>query len=155
MKVQEEDVLNDLKKINQKEEALTGEGLPKNYSKIINLERILSGIIFLEEFNKSQESKKLKEKWQKIVNKEKVEEILANFEKNKEALIFETENYGEKGSLDEIAKDILKRLELKELKTKLQKITIILDDKSLSKENKKKTEANFNKIQKRIQELNN
>jgi len=155
MKVQEEDVLNDLKKINQKEEALTGEGLPKNYSKIINLERILSGIIFLEEFNKNKKSKELKEKWQKIVNKEKVEEILANFEKNKEALIFETENYGEKGSLDEIAKDILKRLELKELKTKLQKITIILDDKSLSKENKKKTEANFNKIQKRIQELNN
>ena len=75
---------------------------------------------------------------------EKIEKLLKSF-------FF----YGEKGSLDEIAKDILKRLELKELKTKLQKITIILDDKSLSKENKKKTEANFNKIQKRIQELNN
>ena len=155
MKVHEQDVLNDLKKIEKKEDPNKGEDPFKNYSKIVNLERILAGIIFLEEFNKSKKSKNLKEKWQQIVNKEKVEEILANFEKNKEALIFETENYGEKGSLDEIAKDILKRLELKELKTKLQKITIILDDKSLSKENKKKTEANFNKIQKRIQELNN
>ena len=110
----------------------------------------------VEEYqNKNKKSKELKEKWQKIVNKEKVEEILANFEKNKEALIFETEGYGEKGSLDEIAEDILKRLELKNLKTKLQKITIILDDKNLSKKDQKETKTDFNKIQKRIKELNN
>ena len=155
MKVHEQDVLNDLKKIEKKEDPNKGEDPFKNYSKIVNLERILAGIIFLEEFNKSKKSKNLKEKWQQIVNKEKVEEILANFEKNKEALIFETEGYGEKGSLDEIAEDILKRLELKNLKTKLQKITIILDDKNLSKKDQKETKTDFNKIQKRIKELNN
>jgi len=135
MKVHEQDVLNDLKKIEKKEDPNKGEDPFKNYSKIVNLERILAGIIFLEEFNKSKKSKNLKEKWQQIVNKEKVEEILANFEKNTE--------------------DILKRLELKNLKTKLQKITIILDDKNLSKKDQKETKTDFNKIQKRIKELNN
>ncbi|KKP79897.1 MAG: primase protein [Parcubacteria group bacterium GW2011_GWB1_35_5] len=128
MKVHEQDVLNDLKKIEKKEDPNKGEDPFKNYSKIVNLERILAGIIFLEEFNKSKKSKNLKEKWQQIVNKEKV---------------------------DEIAEDILKRLELKNLKTKLQKITIILDDKNLSKKDQKETKTDFNKIQKRIKELNN
>ncbi|PIR40350.1 MAG: DNA primase [Candidatus Zambryskibacteria bacterium CG10_big_fil_rev_8_21_14_0_10_34_34] len=155
MKVREQDVLNDLKKIDQKENLNKEEGPFKNYSKVVNLERILAGIIFLEEFNKSKKSKNLKEKWQQIVDESKVTEILENFKENKEALIFETEGYGEKGSLDEIAEDILKRLELKNLKTKLQKITIILDDKNLSKKDQKETKTDFNKIQKRIKELNN
>jgi len=178
MKVHEQDVLNDLKKVDQtparlvparqssgmaggsesvagREETETKNNLPKNHPKTVNLERILAGVIFLEKSNKNKKAKKLKEKWQKIVDKERVEKILENFKKNKEALIFETESYGEKESLDETAEDILRRLELKELKAELQKITITLDDKSLSKKMEKKTKVDFNKIQKRIKEINN
>ncbi len=154
IKVREEDVRNDLKKI--KEIKITKEiKLPEKYPKIINLERILAGIILLGESGKNKKFENLKKKWQKIANKDKVEESLKNFEKDKEALIFETEKYGEEGDLVEIAEDILRRIELKNLKIELQRITIQLDDKNLSKRELKETELNFNKIQKHIKEIKN
>jgi len=79
-----------------------------------------------------------------------------NFGKDeKEALLFEAERYGFKIDTKKIDEDILKKKELKNLKQKLQETVILLDDPSLSKAEEKKAKSDLEKIQKRIEKLNN
>lgn len=157
MKVKEEDVLSDLKKVNKIEKE-DYESVSPKYSKTINLERMMAGLVFLEESKKSKGGKNpkhLKEKWQEIIGAEEVKEILDNYKEDEEALIFEAEAHGAEGDLKEISDDILRRIELENLKQKLQRVTITLDDKNLSKAEEKKIKTELEKIQKRIKELNN
>lgn len=107
MKVREEDVWNDIKKINIIERA-ESENMPENKE-----------------------------------------------DKDKEAFIFEMEKYMTKEDIKKNSEDVLKRIELKNLKQKLQELAILLDDKDLPKEEEKKVKLDFNKIQKQIKELNN
>jgi hypothetical protein len=108
----------------------------------------------MQKDKKTKNTIDLSKKWQEISGKDKVSEILENYEKEREALVFEAERYGEEGDLNKISEDILRRIELENLKIELQQTTIILDDKNLTKEKEKKAKANFNKIQERIKELN-
>ena len=157
MKVGEEAVWGDLKKVSLP----TGEEKTNYYGgtsdkppKAVNLERMLAGIIFWEE-SLDKSSKSLREKWQKIIGKDGVAEILESLEEDREALIFETERYNTDGDIKKTSEDIMKRVELEYLKQKLQKTTVTLDDKDISKEEERGTKAELEQIQKRIKELNN
>lgn len=155
MKVGEEAVLDDLKKVTVSDKInYNNETVSEKKSKTISLEQMMAGIIFWEE-SLEKTSKKFREKWQKITGKEKVEEILDIFNENREALIFDTEEYGSEADIKKISEDILKRIELENLKKKLQKITITLDDRDISKQEEQKNKAELLKIQKQIKELNN
>jgi len=155
MKVREEAVWDDLKKIPVSSLAETRESIETvDLKKIVDLKRMAAAIIFLEE-SLDKKSKKSRERWQEIISQEKVNEILDNFEAEKEALIFEAERYSLEGDLKNIFEDIINRIELENLKQKLQEMTIVLDDKDISKEEEKSIMVEFKKTQKRIQELNN
>ena len=161
MKVSEEAVWNDFKKINppyrrsaEEAEAESEESPLQKHSKTIDLKRMMAAIVFLNE-SLDKKSKYSREKWQKVIGKNKVEEILENFREDREALIFEAEKYSMEGDLKNTFEDIIKRVELENLKQKLQEITIFFDDKNISKEEEKKAKVKFEKIQKRIKELNN
>lgn len=155
MKVAEEAVWDDLKKVNRvpMREAV-GEPTKGVGSKITDLKRMMAAIVLLEE-ETDKKSKKTRERWQEIVGEKEIAETLENFKEDKEALIFEAERYGEGSSLKDISKDLLKRIELQNLKQKLERAAALLDEKDLSKEAEKKTKVEFEKIQKRIKELNN
>jgi DNA primase len=153
MKVKEEDVWNDIKKIASTEKILNDESSTSKYPSVINLERIMVGLVYLEE--SSNEPSSLKEKWQKILGEKEVENILNNYKENKEALIFEVEMHALGIDIKETKNQILLRIELENLKQKLQKIAIFFDDDSISKDEEKKAKLEFEKIQKRIKELNN
>jgi DNA primase len=84
-----------------------------------------------------------------------ITKISNDYKDEKEALIFEAERYGLKIDIKKTNEDILRRTKLKNLKQKLQETAILLDDKNISKAEEKKTKAEFEKIQKRIKELNN
>lgn len=158
MKVREEDVWNDVKKIKIDEKTTNeGDSFIKN-SKIKSstngLERIMVGIIYLEE-SQDKNSKHLRKKWQTIIGEDEANMVLSNCEEEREAFIFEAEEYSKGGNLKNISEDILGRIELENLKQKLQKATILLDDKEISKEEEKRIKSDFEKIQKRIKELDN
>lgn len=94
----------------------------------------------------------------KKVNKKEdfeITKIFNNYKDEKEALIFEAERYGLKIDIKKTNEDILRKIELKNLKNKLQKTAILLDDQNLSKEEEKKIKSDFEKIQKHIKELSN
>ncbi|MFH0804203.1 MAG: DNA primase [Candidatus Zambryskibacteria bacterium] len=84
-----------------------------------------------------------------------ITETFNNYKDEKEALIFEAEKYGLKIDIKKTNEDILRKNELKNLKQKLQETAILLDDKNISKTDEKKIKSDFEKIQKRIKELNN
>lgn len=159
MKVGEEDVLADLKKAPAARLAGVGELTESvGLNKKINLERLMAGFVFMEESKKDKTDKNLKHlkrKWQEIIGKDEVKEILDSYAENKEALIFESEMHSAEGDMKIISEDILKRVELEYLKRKLQSTAVLLDDKSLSKAGEKKMKAEFEKIEKQIKELNN
>lgn len=114
------------------------------------------GMIFLEESKKNKESKnpeRLMKKWQEIIGKEEAEEILNNHMEEKEALIFEAERHSEEGNINNTSIDVLRRIELKHLKQRLQRTAALLDDAGLSKEKEKEAKAEFKEIQKRIKEF--
>jgi DNA primase len=94
---------------------------------------------------------------EKINKKEgsKITKISDDFRDEKEALIFEAERYGLKIDIKKTNEDILRRIELKKFKQKLQETAILLDEKDISKEEEKRAKAEFEKIQKHIKELNN
>jgi DNA primase len=152
MKVAEEAVWDDLRKIERFEEG--GKAPFQKYAKITDLKRMMAAIGFLEE-STDKKSGQVREKWEEIVGEKEVAEILENFKEDKEALIFEAESYGGDSDLKDVSKDLLKRIELQNLKQKLQSAAAQLDEEELSKETENKTRLEFEKIQKRIKELNN
>lgn len=157
--VSEETVWNDLKKIKKAERNDDEQQTLLKYPKIMNLERIMASLIFLEESEKGKKngsSEHLRKKWQEIIGKEEVEKTLSNYEEDREVLIFEAERYNIVGeNFKKVSEEVLRRVELENLKQKLQKTASLLDDKNVSSEDEKKIKSNFEKIQKRIRELNN
>ncbi|MEK7117129.1 MAG: DNA primase [Patescibacteria group bacterium] len=77
-----------------------------------------------------------------------------NFKDEKEALIFEAERYGLKIDIEKTNEDILKRIELRKLKQKLQETAIMLDDKDISKERERELKKELEEIQKNIKKNN-
>lgn len=144
IRVPEEAVRNDLNKIQNIEIERELQEQDQNFDfkkgkKLINLERIMVGIIFLEGE---------REKWLKIFSEQKLNEIIESYENEKEVILFEAESYGK-----ESYAEVLKRVELAELKKQLQKIAMILDDGSINEAEERQTRDEFEKIQKRIREL--
>ncbi len=80
---------------------------------------------------------------------------LLNYKDDKEAFMLEVEKYITKEDIKKNSVDASKRIELKNLKQKLQETAILLDDKDISKKEEKEAKAEFEKIQKQIKELNN
>jgi len=160
--VRDEDVWNDLKNAALPTDRTTGSVEKREYfsekrAQEVNLNRIMSSLIFLEESKgskKEKSAKSMKSRWQEIAGKEEVEEMLGGYENEKDALAFEAERYGESGDLEKTSSDVLRRIELQILKTKLQRAADALDDKNLSKTAEKKAKSEFDKLQKRIKELN-
>ena len=97
---------------------------------------------------------KIERKKEGKIEREKEDEN-KDYKDEKEALIFEAEKYGLKIDIEKTDEDILRRIELRNLKQKLQETAILLDSKSLSKEDEKQLKSDFDKIQKRIKELSN
>lgn len=153
MKVGEQAVWDDLKKINAAEKESVG---TDTYAKTraADLDRIMTAMVFLEE-SQDKGPKHLRTKWGKIVGAKAVEEILNNFEADREALIFEAEKYNIEGDSEKMAEDMMQRIEMRHLKAKLQEATILLDDENLSKQKEAQIKSDFKNIQKRIKELNN
>lgn len=157
--VDEESVRNDLKKVERllkDPKPEDGRGAPSNVISVADmrtntLERIMAGIVFLEE-SSQDENMGFRRRWVAI-EEEEAEAAIAKFEEEKEALIFETEKYGDKGKIDEVAEDILRRIEIKHLKKKLQRAAVELDDASLKEDEEKKARSDLEKIQKRLKEL--
>jgi len=87
------------------------------------------------------------------VNSSEVIKITTDYRDEKEALIFEAEKYGLKIDIKKTEEDILRRIELRNLKQKLQETAVLLDEKNISKEEEKKIKLAFEKIQKRIKEI--
>lgn len=156
MRVSEESVWSDLKKATSAESnkdltEVNTESL--NKLEKVNLERLMTGLIFLEE--SSNQKSPLKEKWENILGVEEVETIFSNYKENREALIFEAEMHALGGDLEKTKNEILRRTELDILKQKLQNIVISLDDRNISEAEEKRQKSELAKIQKHIQELNN
>lgn len=148
-KVSEDAVLNDLKRIVRT--GLQEKSDSSEKPKIVNLERTMASIIFLNEFMKDG-NRSLKKKWQEISGKEKVDEILKNYEEEKEALMFEAERLNLGNNAKNEYDDILKRIELQNLKQNLKETAASLDN-STSKKEEEKLQAEFKKTEKRINEL--
>lgn len=153
MGVSEETVWDDLKKVKEREDKESDEEKPK-YSKTTNLERIIVGIIYLEE-SEDKNSKNLRGKWQSIAGKDEINAIIEIHQEEKEALIFEAERYSKEGDLKKVSEEILRRIESENLKQKIKKIAAKLDEKGISKEDEKESKIEFEKVQKRIEEINN
>lgn len=149
MGVPEEAVWNDFKKTAAPEVGGSAEESTfQKDKKIINLDRISAGIVFLEEV--AGESK-FKQKWEEIAGKDEVEAKIEEFGNEKEALIFEIENSIGEDDLQKIGTDVLRRIELHILKQKLQRTAYFLDQNVTEDEDKLKNE--IESIQKRILEL--
>ncbi|OHB15499.1 MAG: DNA primase [Candidatus Zambryskibacteria bacterium RIFOXYC1_FULL_39_10] len=152
-KVREDDVWNDIKKVPLPNTTETIKQTTDSLPEKINLERIIVGLIFAEEHSKEKSA--LREEWQKIIGEQEVNSKLANFEGNKEALIFEAEMHIAPGDIRKIEDEILRRIELEYLKIELQKLATILDSQEISEEEEKDAKLDFKKIEKRINEINN
>ncbi len=72
----------------------------------------------------------------------------------KEAFLFELEKYMKEGDNEKMSAETLKRAEMQMLKAKLREIAIALDDKDLSEKDEQEAKKEFEKIQKRINNLN-
>lgn len=152
-RVREDDVWNDIKKVPSPDTTETVKQIIDSLPEKINLERIMVGLIFAEEHANHESI--LKGKWQELVGIEEVNSKLANFEENKEALIFEAEMHIAPGDIKKTEEEILRRIELEHLKIELQKLATILDSQEISEEEEKDAKLNFKKIEKRINEINN
>ncbi|MFA6270334.1 MAG: DNA primase [Candidatus Paceibacterota bacterium] len=153
MRVNEETVWDDFKKIkeNPKHEIEQVEMGSLNLKKT-SLERIMVGLVYLEELQ--DQKSPTKEKWVKILGQSRIEEIFDNYKENQEALIFEAEMHASGGDLEKTKADILQRLELQNLKQQLQRTAMELDDKNILKEAEDKIKTEIDKIQKHIKEIN-
>lgn len=87
------------------------------------------------------------------VNNSEVIKVPTDYRDEKEALIFEAEKYGLKIDIKKTEEDILRRIELRNLKQKLEETAILLDEKNISKKEEEKIKSAFEKIQKRIKEI--
>lgn len=144
--VREESVWNDLK--NLKEEGNLIEALDKENIKS-DLESVLVGLIFI---NKDNSGDDLLEKYSKIIGKDRAIEILSNYEKDKDLLMFQSEKFIDGKDMDKISQEILNRIELEHLKKELKENTGKLDKSDT--EDTKKIEAEIKVISNRIKELN-
>lgn len=93
------------------------------------------------------QNSKLKTEMQKTEEKSEKDEM--------EELLFEAEKYGFNLNDEKVKKEIFKKIELKNLKQKLQENTIKLDNKSILKEEEKKIKLEIENIQKQIKEFSN
>jgi DNA primase len=100
-------------------------------------------------WNDLEKIEKVKDGKIEIPEKEK------DFKKDREALMFEAEKYGFVIDMKKVDEDILRKIELKNLKQKLQETAVMLDDKDISKKEEKEMRAKFEQIQKRIKEFSN
>ena len=94
----------------------------------INPEKMLAGLVF------GEKDGKIREAWEKIVGKESVEEILQNFEAEKEALLFETEKNMPSGD------EQLNKLQSDTLTRQLEILTKTLDKTNKEEQEKIKRE---------------
>lgn len=147
LRVPEESVWNDIKKIKNQDKSVEKNDPIKSLA-IPNLEKIMIGFIFLEE-SQNKKNKILREKWEDIIGKEEIQKNIERFESEKEALIFEAERYND----NETAEKLLRRLEINTLKDRLQKTAITLDDPSISKKEEEATKKEFSKIEIKLQNL--
>lgn len=150
--VSEEIVWKDVSKIKDAEKSGT-EYIKDIQTTIPNLERIMAGFVFLEESrNKGDKKLHTRLEWQKAIGNEEVTELLESYESEKEALSFEAEQHCLNGNIEKTWEVLLKRIELQNLKIRLQKTASILDDPSISTEREREIRAEFEKIQKSIRE---
>lgn len=147
LRVPEESVWNDIRKVKYQDKSIQ-KNIETKTSEIPNLEKIMAGFIFLEESQNKKEAI-LKKKWQEIIGDEEVQKNIDKFENEKEALIFEAERYND----NETAEKLLRRLEINNLRDKLQKTAITLDDPSISKKEEEETKKEFSKIEIKLQNL--
>jgi hypothetical protein len=110
----------------------------------------LIGLIYIEEANNEDE---IKNKYGTIVGNQKLQDLLENSIKEKDALMFEAENHIKNSNLKDVANEILKRLEVDKLKETLRKETETLDDKNTTNESRDQSVENIKRVQEKIKEL--
>jgi DNA primase len=154
LRVSEDNVWNDLQKIINNEGKEEKEYNIINENNLSNLERIVVGIILLQE-STNEDTSKLRTELKRILGDDKAEDIISKYEDEKDLLIFELEKYNDSKDFDDIGKEIIQRLELNFLKDETRRYAVEMDNKNISKEEYKKIENEFNKIQNRIRELKN
>lgn len=152
LRVSEDNVWKDLQKIINNEGNEEKEYDIKKENNQSNLERILVGIILLQE-SINKDTSKLRTELKRILGNDKAEDIISKYEDEKDLLIFELEKYNNSRDFDDIGKEVIQRLELNFLKDETRRYAVEMDNKNISKEEYKKIENEFNKIQNRIREL--
>lgn len=146
LEIGEEAVRTDLKKIiniENKKDSIEY----KEYEQIVNPERILSGIIFW-----SKKPEEIRDKWEEIIGVDEVQKILNLYESDKDMLVYEAENYSQEGDISRIYEDVLRRIELNELKQRLRTKTSEFDKETNTKKQEEIKEEVV-KISNRINEL--
>ena len=104
-----------------------------------NPERMMAGILFLT--GKDE----IKKRWEEIIGQETLAEILERYDGDKEALIFEAEEFGD------VSDELLTRIELQILRNQLRQNTNALDHTKGKEEEILKKEIEI--ISKRVNEL--
>ena len=150
--VDENSVRTDFKKIidQEKTKNLNETTYEKEDDKKTNLDKILIGLIYIEEANNEDE---IKNKYDTIIGNQKLQDLLENSIKEKDALMFEAENHIKNSNLKDVANEILKRLEVDKLKETLRKETEALDDKNTTNESRDQSVENIKRVQEKIKEL--
>ena len=148
--VKEESVWDDLRNIKS---ILENKGSEKKEEIKRDPESILLGLIFIKNNSKdkTEEGSTLLDKYIKVVGKERAEKTLSVHEKDKEILMFQSEQYINSGNLKELIQEILDRIELNYLKEVMKENTDKLDRSSEKEIGKLK--ENIQKISSRIKEL--
>ncbi len=121
-----------------------------------NLERLILGIIFLEETKnqKTVEDNAIFQKYEMIVGKETASQNYKEAQVDQESLMFEAESHLKAGeTFEALSQEILNRIEIKLLKEELQRQTRILDDTGKNEEEEKRVTERIKEIQQKIKKL--
>ncbi len=147
--VSEEAVLKDLAKVSSTNPETRTE-YKDTKQEPTSTERTMVGIIFLLQASGSDKVSELISEWSNISSDQDINSIIAKYEHEKESMIFESENGGLNGKEEEAFKDLLKRIERKNLQSQLRKAALMLDSGIAGDEEIKRIHEDIEKIQNRI-----
>ncbi|MEI6842974.1 MAG: DNA primase [bacterium] len=126
--IKEDALWEDLKKVGEKETESIIKEITPSHSRIDSIERRLIGLIIWQKNHSTPriDALELKEKVGEIIG-DTMEKMIVDFEKEKDALVFEIENYyGGKKDLEKDIAELLQSLEEEYLKRKFSEMMILL-----------------------------
>lgn len=152
LKIDEKSIIKDLLKIKNDFTELDEKDtfIQEKKFENINLQKLITAIIFKEEENK--ETKSLR-KYEQLVGKKNVQEILDRYRDHKEGIIIEMEIHGIDLDSEKIINEIFNRIELDMAKSESYEIAKKLDTKNLMKKEEEELKNKFILLGNKIKNL--